>query len=62
MTYSKKEGGFSFRELQTFNSALLTSMVAQVLNELNALWVQVLKGIYLPSMDFMQASKESRVS
>lgn len=62
MTISKKDGGFGFKELQTFNAALLTNMVARVLHKLNALWVQVLKVIYFPHSDFMQATKGSRAS
>lgn len=46
MTYSKKEGEFRFRELHTFNSTLLANMASRVFNELNAVWVQVLKGIF----------------
>lgn len=62
MTYSKSEGEYEFRELQHFNSALLANMAAQVLNEPNALWVRVLKGIYFSSTSFMHANKGGRVS
>lgn len=34
---AKKEGGVGFRELKDFNTPLLTSMAARVLNESNAL-------------------------
>lgn len=56
MTKSKGQGDFGFRELQGFNSAMLTNMAARVLDELNSLWVQVLRGIYFSQSDFMQAS------
>lgn len=62
MTGAKKEGGFGFKELQTFNTTLLTKMAARILEEPNSLWVQVLKGIYFPNSDFMQANKGSRAS
>lgn len=62
MTLSKKEGGYGFRELQSFNSAMLASMAARVMSEPDALWVRVLKGIYFPNNCFMQASPGSRAS
>lgn len=62
MTLAKKVGGFGFKELTTFNVALLANMAARVLHEPNALWVQVLKGIYFPRSDFMQALKGGRAS
>lgn len=58
MTKSKADGGLGFREL----NALLTNRVAQVLKELNALWVRVLKGLYFPAKDFLHATRGSRAS
>lgn len=57
MTKSKSEDGFGFREFQAFNSAILANMAARVLSEPNSLWVQVMKGIYFPSIDFLHVSK-----
>lgn len=62
MTYSKREGDFVFRELKQFNTALLANMATRVFYEPEALWVRVLKGIYFPTPDFMQANKGSRAS
>lgn len=62
MNKSKKESGFGFHELQAFNIDFLSSMVARVLSEPDALWVRVLKDPYFPSTDFLQALKESRVA
>lgn len=57
MTKAKDIGGFGFRELQDFNSGLLTNMVERVMNEPGNLWVQVLKGLYFPSSGFMHAAR-----
>lgn len=51
-----------FRELEAFNVALLGKMTMRILKEPNALWVSVLKGIYFPNSDFLQAGKGSRSS
>lgn len=62
MTESKNEGGFGFRDLQAFNSALLASMAAHLFEDPSSLWAQVMKGLYFPSCNFMQASKGGRSS
>lgn len=43
---TKEEGGLGFRELETFNIALLTKMADRENKEPDALWVKVLKGLY----------------
>lgn len=62
LTRAKKEGGYDFRELLDFISAMLANMVARVLREPNALWVRVLKGIYFPNKEFMRDNPGSRES
>lgn len=62
MTTSKSMGGLGFRELQTFNQSLLTKMAARVIGEPTALWVKILKGVYFPNGDFMEAKKGGRAS
>lgn len=57
MTRSKHQGGFEFRELQDFNSALLTNMAARVMDKPNSLWVRVLKDLYFPRTDFMHGTR-----
>lgn len=43
LTREKKEGGFGFRELEAFNTALLAKMASRILDEPDSLWVKVLK-------------------
>lgn len=62
LTTSKSTGGLGFRELQTFNKALLTKMAARVIKEPSALWVRILKGVYYPNDEFMEAKKGGRAS
>lgn len=57
MNNTTQQKGFGFKELQDFNVAMLAKMVGRVLKEPNALLVRVLKTIYLPSTDFLYASK-----
>lgn len=49
MTRSKKERGLGFRELESFNNALLGKMAAMIISEPNTLWIRVLKGLYFPT-------------
>lgn len=58
----KKDGGFSFCVLESFNISLLGKMVARVLSELDSLWVRVLKGLYFPYSTFLQVEKGSKAS
>lgn len=62
MTTSKTDGGYGFREMQSFNRAILANMAARVMSEPNALWVRVLKGLYFPNNSLMQASSGNRAS
>lgn len=39
LTTSKSSGGLGFRELDTFNKALLTKMEARIMEEPSAMWV-----------------------
>lgn len=54
----KEKGNLGFREFETFNVALLTKMTDRMINEPNALWVRVLKGIYFQRNDFYSTRKE----
>lgn len=62
MTRSKKQSGLGFRELESFNSALLSKMANRLIMEPNALWVRLLKGLYFPNSGFLQVGKGSRFS
>lgn len=48
MTRSKKEDGFGFRLLESFNNALLVKMEAMIISKLDALWVRGFKRFVLP--------------
>ncbi|OMO67492.1 reverse transcriptase [Corchorus capsularis] len=62
MTLPKTEGGMGFKDLEVFNRALLAKQAWRAMNNSNALWVKVLKGIYFPNSDFMKAKKGARAS
>lgn len=53
MTHATTNGGYGFREMQAFNRAILANMASRVLSEPNALWVQVIKGVYFPNTSFL---------
>lgn len=53
MTKAKKEGSYGFKELQTFNSAMLSNMETEILTAPNALWVRVMESLSFPNTDFM---------
>lgn len=59
---SKWQGGMGFREFRTFNLALLTKQGWRIINNPNAYWVRMLKAIYFPRSNFMDAPKGSRPS
>lgn len=58
----KEAGGLDFRCLKDFNLALLAKLGWRIIHQPDALWVQVLKGLYFPNSDFMLASKGARAS
>ncbi|CAL1352861.1 unnamed protein product [Linum trigynum] len=58
----KDEGGLGFRPFHTFNMALLAKQAWRVLLNKDALWVRVLKSIYFPNSDFLNAKKGSKAS
>lgn len=62
MTRSKTDGDFGFRELESFNAALLGKMPSRTMLKPNSLWVKILKGIYFPKIDFLHVGKGSRSS
>lgn len=46
-----------FNELRVFNLDLLAKMSARVIDEPNALWVKLLKGLYYAKGDFSGCDK-----
>lgn len=62
MGLAKSEGGMGLRCLKEFNISLLAKMCWQIIHQPDALWVQVLKGLYFPKNDFLFAKKGSKAS
>lgn len=62
LTSPKGHGGLGFKEMSSFNLALLAKMAWRVLHDSDALWVQVFKGLYFPNSDFLKAKKDGRAS
>ncbi|KAF7838884.1 reverse transcriptase [Senna tora] len=58
----KDEGGLGFKDFENFNLSLLAKQSWRILESPNDLWVQVLKGLYFPSGDFLSAKKGHRAS
>lgn len=57
MTRTKGDRGFDFRELASFNLALLGNMAARLMDEHDALWARLLRAIYFHTTYFFQATK-----
>lgn len=51
-----------FRDLSSFNTALLAKQCWRILQEPNSFWTRVLKARYFPSCDFKDAEKGYRAS
>lgn len=58
----KEVGGLGFRELETFNMALLIKMADRIFKDPDSLWARVLKGVYYPQSDFVSGRKGGRSS
>lgn len=57
MTTNKKEGGMGFKDFNIMNSAHLAKQAWRAINNPEALWVQVLKGIYHQDKSFVHARR-----
>ncbi|XP_030471056.1 uncharacterized mitochondrial protein AtMg00310-like [Syzygium oleosum] len=58
----KDNGGLGFRDLITFNKAMLGKQAWRMTQNPTSLWSQVLKGLYFPHCDFRHAGKGIRPS
>ncbi|CAN1325060.1 Uncharacterized mitochondrial protein AtMg00310 [Linum perenne] len=58
----KQLGGLGFKEFHDFNLALLAKQGWRLTLEPDQLWAKLLKALYFPRCDFMQAGKGKRAS
>ncbi|CAN0846889.1 Putative ribonuclease H protein At1g65750 [Linum grandiflorum] len=58
----KSEGGLGFRDFGSFNKALLAKQGWRLINNLDALWARILKGLYFRNDSFLSAKKGRRGS
>lgn len=56
------EGGLGFKDFASFNIALLANQFWRLINNPNALWAKVLKGLYFPNSSPLEAPRGSTPS
>ncbi|CAN1135938.1 Uncharacterized mitochondrial protein AtMg00310 [Linum perenne] len=56
---SVSDGGLGFRHFYDFNLAFVAKMAWRILTKPHDLWVQLLKGLYFPRMDFLQVGRHN---
>jgi ribonuclease HI len=59
MCFPKKEGGMGFRDLHSFNLAMLSKQVWRLLDEPNSLCAKVLRAKYYPDGDVLKAGPKA---
>ena len=57
MIKPKSRGGLGFRDIELFNLALLERQAWRNLNEPNSLSARILKAVYYPDVDFLDAEQ-----
>ena len=62
LTKSKRDGGLGFRDFNHMNLALLAKQAWRVIKQPGLLWVRILKSIYFPNHNFLQAKKKRGAS
>ncbi|CAN1331091.1 Transposon TX1 uncharacterized 149 kDa protein [Linum perenne] len=62
LTTAKHRGGLGFRSFKEFNLAHLAKLCWRIIQQPDALWVRVLKDLYFPRTDFMNAKRHHRPS
>ncbi|XP_048596484.1 uncharacterized mitochondrial protein AtMg00310-like [Brassica napus] len=58
----KKEGGLGFRDLETFNQALLGKQVWRIMQNPNCLMARILQARYFPEGDILKATVKRKSS
>jgi hypothetical protein len=59
LCFPKNEGGMGFRDLHSFNLAMLAKQVWRLIDEPNSLCAQVLRAKYYPSGDLLKAGPKA---
>lgn len=62
MTQRKNEGGMGFRDFQFQNIAFLAKQAWRLIREPTSLWARVVKAIYFPHKNFLEATRSSKSS
>lgn len=55
---AKGRGGLGFKDFTVMNTSLLSKQVSKAIQNPQALWVQILKGLYFPNSDILKAQKK----
>jgi hypothetical protein len=59
LCFPKEEGGMGFRDLHSFNLAMLAKQVWRLIDEPNSLCAQILRAKYYPSGDILKAGPKA---